>query len=104
MDKHRQDTCIITPSDKSMVTAKYLTSTSESWLSVHLDNTMFGLRLTPKLVGGSSKSLKKSASQMEGGLSRQPSQMEGGLSRQPSQMEGGLKRLPSQMDPSNPKE
>jgi hypothetical protein len=104
MDRYRQDTCIITPSDKSMVTAKSYSSTSESWLTVHLDSTLFGLRVTPKLKNSGGKDLKKLPSQMEnaraGGLSRQVSRMEssvdggndGGGSR-----EGGS-RNPSQMD------
>mmetsp|Transcript_28071 Transcript_28071/g.47448 ORF Transcript_28071/g.47448 Transcript_28071/m.47448 type:complete len:1685 (+) Transcript_28071:109-5163(+) len=108
MDKYLQDTCIITPSDKSMVTAKSYNSTSESWLTVHLDNTLFGLRSTPKLgeATADSKGLKKLPSQMEtsraggGGLSRMPSQMDPPGGGSASGSREGLSRLPSQMEAS----
>lgn len=55
-----------------MVTTKHLNSTSQSWLSVHLDNSMFGLRLTPKLANkgggggpGGGGGLKRAASHAE---------------------------------------
>lgn len=52
MAKYQQTTSVMTPSDKSIVHLKYLNSTDEAWVSVHVKDSILGLRTLDKLQRG----------------------------------------------------
>lgn len=56
MEKYHQTTTVMTPSDKSIVHMKYLSSSNESWVSIHVKDSIIGLRALEKVLRPESES------------------------------------------------
>jgi hypothetical protein len=61
MENYHQTTTVMTPSDKSIVHLKYLKSSDESWVSMHVKDSIIGLRTLEKVHRPESTSPEESA-------------------------------------------